>query len=245
MELGPPPPPPPNPNPNLNTQPPPEKPPDTGNTYPPEGNHPKSSEPSLAEEADTGKTPDPRHSTPVEDKARNHSPHTGKDRSTNQTPAERDTSLGFLSYTPKYLTIIQKGFLSQQTPGFLDASEWAQLSCHLVNTIGRGLLQASSNVGEDAMEEVIAKSPDPDPLRPNLPTYFHRLTDTSNLLAAHLTGNLTNYQDEHSDTLEEYRRKAAKKATVEVEETWRLWKEQQLRRWDLLSPQNTPLIAHR
>ncbi|KAI9513155.1 hypothetical protein F5148DRAFT_1279192 [Russula earlei] len=228
MDLGPLPPLPPNPNPTPKTPQPPEKPPDPGKSYPLRGEPPKNPVPALIEGRDTTFSPDLRPISPVENEANVPSPLNRKVSGNNQPPAKGDDLRILLSHTTECLNIIQKGFLHTKTLGGLDASDWASLCCHLVNAIGRGFLQAVENLGEAAIKVSIAGSTDPMPLAPNLPTLFHRLTDTSNLLAAHLAGNLTNYQDKHSTILEEYRKRAAKKATVEVDETWRLWKEQQV-----------------
>ncbi|KAI9507561.1 hypothetical protein F5148DRAFT_1368367 [Russula earlei] len=97
-----------------------------------------------------------------------------------------------------------------------------------MNAIGQGFLQAIENLEESEVASAITKATDLAPTEPALPTYFHRLTDMANPLTMHLATNLLDYQGELSSTPEDYQRKVAKKATTEIEETWRIWKEKQV-----------------
>ncbi|KAI9449707.1 hypothetical protein F5148DRAFT_1291300 [Russula earlei] len=167
MDLGPLPPP--SPNPNLTQMPPqpwPEEPPNPGKAHLLRGEQQKS--PVLLQEITT----------------------TSDGANTGQTQAEGSTSSNLCSHTSKVLNTIQKGFLPQRSPEVLDATEWAHISCLLVNAIGHGLLKAAENLKETEVESAIAGATDLAPSEPACPTYFHRLTNMANLLAAHLVGTI-------------------------------------------------------
>ncbi|KAI9509590.1 hypothetical protein F5148DRAFT_1282792 [Russula earlei] len=128
----------------------------------------------------------------------------GDNLNPNQPAVQGNNPLGILSYTYDYIEIIQKGFTPPKTPRTLNALEWAEICCLLVNAIGRGFTQSIDKLGEDKVGDIITATADPTPLSPNHPTYFHKLTSAASLLADHITGNLINYQDEHPNLLEDY-----------------------------------------
>ena len=129
------------------------------------------------------------------------------------------------------ISAIDRGYFSETDPTPLTPSEWAKLTCTLVSAIGRGYGRQEHLVKEELLDQVRAEATDPDPLRPDFPTLFHRLAATADQLEHNTGVDQDGYRDWYADLKETFREKAAKSARVEVEESWRQWKADQIDRW--------------
>jgi hypothetical protein len=232
MDLGPQPPPGANPNPNSNTQPPPKKPPEART-------EPQPHKKTRKEATDNPfQAIDPRRINEIHKQSLSEGINAYR-ALFRYYPQERFTATGaplgegipsdiFHSAAITVISAIERGYFSDTDPTPLTATEWAKLSCTLLAAIGRGYARPELLVKESILDKVRAEVVDPNPANPNHATLYHRLTATADQIEISTGVDQEGYKDWYIELKKTFQEKASKSALTEVEESWRLWKADQI-----------------
>lgn len=126
------------------------------------------------------------------------------------------------------------GYYPTRDPTLLSTGDWASLACAVLAAIGRGYNHPYNPHSEVELALMRAEVTDPNPITPDDPTLFHRLNAIVTTLATEFRTDLINSEEDFHDWYQSIRntfeRKAARAAHIEVEETWRQWKADQIDR---------------
>jgi hypothetical protein len=136
----------------------------------------------------------------------------------------------FHSAVVMVIAALDRGYFSEADPTPLSPSEWAKLACTMISAIGRGYGRQEHLVKEETLDRVRAGATDPHPLLPEFHTLFHRLSATADQLEHNTGVDQDGYKDWYDTIKENFMVKANKSAQAEVEESWRLWKADQIDR---------------
>ncbi|KAI0279060.1 hypothetical protein BC826DRAFT_1113057 [Russula brevipes] len=124
------------------------------------------------------------------------------------------------------------GYYPTRDPTLLSTGDWASLACTVLAAIGRGYNHPYNPHSEVELTLMRAKVTDPNPITPDDPTLFHCLNAIVTTLATEFRTDLINSEEDFHDWYQSIRNifehKAARAAHIEVEETWRQWKEDQI-----------------
>ena len=125
-----------------------------------------------------------------------------------------------------------------QTP--LNTNNWAKLSCALLAAIGWGYHRQYTTEQESNLDNVRAKTLDPNPLAPEYPTLFHWLAATAEEVTQHTKPGQEGYQDWYAHIKKRFTEKATKAVAADINEKWLAWKANEL---DRLAKAHQTVIA--
>lgn len=119
---------------------------------------------------------------------------------------------------------------NKAAPDTIGTADWARLACALLAAIGQGYNLQYSQTLEVGKKKEWAEAPDPNPISANFPTLFHRIAATADYLGDQVTGDQTDVDSWVLEAKANLHDKVGKAAQKEVEETWKRWKAEQIRR---------------
>jgi hypothetical protein len=132
------------------------------------------------------------------------------------------------------IVTLSAGYYPTRDPTLLGTGDWASLACAVLAAVGRGYNHPYNPDSDVELALMRAEVMDPSPLTPGNPTLFHRLNSIVTNLATEFRTDLVNseedFQDWYHSVRNDFERKAARAAHIEVEETWRQWKADQIDR---------------
>ena len=88
--------------------------------------------------------------------------------------------------------------------------------------VGRGYRRTCDLEQEQVIDKAKAEAIDATPIGPKYPTLFHRIAVTASDIETHVSTDQEGYKEWYVTLKDTFNQKAAKAATMEVEEKWRL-----------------------
>ncbi|KAI0282934.1 hypothetical protein BC826DRAFT_251587 [Russula brevipes] len=126
------------------------------------------------------------------------------------------------------IAALEAGYYPARSPTLVSTEDWVRLSCALLAAVGRGYNYQSPPRLEKELEEARSKTVDSAPLQVSDKSLFHRLATTASQLEVEIHADLPDFNDWFRTLQREFNQKAARAASIEVEEVWRSWKAEQI-----------------
>jgi hypothetical protein len=116
------------------------------------------------------------------------------------------------------ISSLDKGYTLTAVRLPLSSKEWAKLSCKLLAAIEKGYRRTCYLEQELVTERAKVEAIDPIPIGPRYPTLFHRIAAMASDIETHISTDQEGYRDWYITLKRNFEQKAAKSATLEVEE---------------------------